>query len=486
MAALRPAEGGARRAEAAMTAKRGREIGELARSLRGVSVRTEERYLLAYGFDATGMRGRAGGVAFPGSRDELARLVGEASRRGIAVVPRGAGSGFSGGSVPLDGALVISTEKLHRVLRFDAAADEVEVESGIVNKELQDILAREGRFYPPDPASLNFSTIGGNVAENAGGPRAFKYGVTRRYVRALTWIAADGGVARDDPVAGAAATLVGAEGTLGVIYSARLGVLPLPEAFRAVLLEVPPGAAALVFAGSLLAAGLTPSVLEYLDAKTMRCVGEYCCFGGLGRDSNFLFVEFDGSPGEVDAQRSLLDERSRKAGAIVRPARGERERDLLWKVRRSVSPSLARRGPTKVNEDVSLPLGALEDGVQFVHALAGELDLDCYVYGHAGDGNLHVNIMTDRRRREEMARAGIFVEKLFGRVVELGGTLSGEHGIGLTKSPYLRMIFTPAELELARGIKGAMDPRGILNPGKYFMARGPAAQRNGAPCSSIG
>ena len=444
----------------------------LAHALRGIPVHTGASYLLAYGFDATGTRGRAGAVAFPGTPDDLANVVREASRRGIAVVPRGAGSGFSGGSVPLDGALVISTEKLHRVLRFDAGAEEVEVESGVVNKDLQDYLARERYFYPPDPASLNFSTIGGNVAENAGGPRAFKYGVTRRYVRSLTWIASDGETIPDAPAEGATAVLVGAEGTLGVIYSVRLGVLPLPEAFRAVLLEVPAPAGALAFAGSLLAAGLTPSVLEYLDAKTMQCVGEYCCFGGLGRDSNYLFVEFDGSAEEVEAQRSLLEDLAGKARIVIRPARNEAERELLWKVRRSVSPSLARRGATKVNEDVSLPLGVLEEGVRFIHARADELDLDCYIFGHAGDGNMHVNIMTDRRRREEMARVATFVEKLFARVIDLGGTLSGEHGIGLTKSPYLGLVFTPEELELARGIKREMDPRGILNPGKYFMASG--------------
>jgi glycolate oxidase len=462
----------ARRAEAVVTGDRRREIEGIARSLRGVPVHTGASYLLAYGFDATGTRGRAGGVAFPGTMADLAGLVREASRRGIAIVPRGAGTGFSGGSVPLDGGLVISTEKLHRVLRFDAGAEEVEVESGVVNKDLQDHLARERYFYPPDPASLNFSTIGGNVAENAGGPRAFKYGVTRRYVRSLTWITSDGETIRDAPPKGATAALVGAEGTLGVIYSVRLGVLPLPAAFRTSLLEVPASAGALALAGSLLAAGLMPSVIEYLDAKTMQCVGEYCRFGGLGRDSNCLFVEIDGSPGEVDAQRALLEELAGKAGAVVRPARNEAERDLLWKVRRSVSPSLARRGATKVNEDVSLPLGALEEGVRFVHELAGELDLDCYVFGHAGDGNIHVNIMTDRRRWEEMARVSAFVERLFARVIDLGGTLSGEHGIGLTKSPYLGMIFTPEELGLARGIKKEMDPSGILNPGKYFMARG--------------
>ncbi len=455
-----------------MTGDRRGDIEGLARSLRGVPVHTEARYLLAYGFDATGTRGRAGGVAFPGNLDDLARLVGEASKRGICVVPRGAGSGFSGGSVPLDGALVISTEKMRRVLRFDAGAEEVEVESGVVNKDLQDYLAGDRYFYPPDPASLNFSTIGGNVAENAGGPRAFKYGVTRRYVRSLTWIASDGEIVPDAPPEGASAALVGSEGTLGVIYSVRLGVLPLPEAFRTVLLEVPPGAEALAFAGSLLAAGLTPSVLEYLDAKTMCVVGEYCCFGGLGRDSNYLFVEIDGSSEEADAQRSLLDACAAKAGIVARPARNEAERELLWKVRRSVSPSLARRGATKVNEDVSLPLGELEVAARFIHDLAGELDLDCYLFGHAGDGNLHVNIMTDRRRREEMARVASFVERLFARVVELGGALSGEHGIGLTKSPYLSMIFTPEEMNLARELKGSLDPRGILNPGKYFMARG--------------
>ncbi len=468
--AFRPQEGEARRPEAAVTGDRRSEIEGLARSLRGVPVRTGARYLLAYGFDAAGVRGRAGGVAFPGNLDDLARLVREASRRGIAVVPRGAGSGFSGGSVPLDGGLVISTEKLHRVIRLDAGAEEVEVESGVVNKDLQDHLGREGYFYPPDPASLNFSTIGGNVAENAGGPRALKYGVTRRYVRSLTWITSEGETIHDAPLKGATAALVGAEGTLGVIYSARLGVLALPEAFRTALLEAPPHAGALAFAGSLLASGFAPSVLEYLDAKTMRCVGEYCCFGGLGRDSNYLFVEIDGPSGEVDAQRSLLEAHASKAGIVLRPARNERERELLWKVRRSVSPSLARRGATKVNEDVSLPLGTLEEGVRFIHGLAGELDLDCYVFGHAGDGNMHVNIMTDRRRREEMTRVAIFVERLFGRVIELGGTLSGEHGIGLTKSPYLRMIFTPEEMNLARELKRAMDPRGILNPGKYFMA----------------
>ena len=453
-----------------------REIASLARAVRGVTVRTGPRYTISYGFDATGLRGECGGVAFPRGLDDLASLLREASRRGVPVFMRGAGSGFSGGSVPRGGGLVISTEHMHRVLSFDPGRGEVEVEAGIVNRELQDYLEARGFFYPPDPASLNFSTIGGNVAENAGGPRAFKYGVTRRYVRSLAWVAADGSAIERSAPEGPAALLVGAEGTLGAIYSARLRVLPAPEAFRTFLLEAAGPGGALGFAAEMIEAGLSPGVLEYLDAKTMRCVGEYCCFGGVGTRADYLFVEFDGDRDAVSAEARAFEDMARRATAAVRSARDEAEREFLWKLRRSVSPSLARRGVTKVNEDVSLPLGRLAEATRAVHELARELDLDCYLFGHAGDGNMHVNVMTDRRRTEEMERVHRFVERLFALVVSLGGALSGEHGIGLTKSPYLGMIFSEAELALAREIKRAMDPGMILNPGKYFYA----AERAGA------
>ena len=451
-----------------MAARWNSEIAGLARSLRGITIHTGPRYRFSYAYDATTLRGVCGGVAFPKDLAELRSLIREVSARGIPLFVRGAGSGFSGGSIPLEGGLVVSTEQMHRVLDFNRASEEVEVESGVVNKELQDLLEKNGFFYPPDPASLNVSTIGGNIAENAGGPRAFKYGVTRRYVRALTWVTPTGEAVIGAPPEGVTAALVGAEGTLGVIYAARLRVLALPKTFRTSLVEVSPNRGALAFAGSLLAAGISPSVLEYIDAKTMHCVAEYCCFGGLRRGANFLFIEIDGSADEVSGQQDALERMAAHAGFVLRTARDETERELLWKVRRSVSPSLARRGVTKVNEDVSLPLGSLEEAARATHESARELDLDCYLFGHAGDGNLHVNIMTDRRREEEMARVEVFVERLFARVIELGGTLSGEHGIGLTKSPYLRMVFSPAEIAFARGIKGALDPKGIMNPGKYF------------------
>lgn len=428
---------------------------------------TGDHYRIAYSYDATGLKGRCGGVAFPRNIEELVRLVSECSDRGIPLFARGAGTGFSGGSVPQGDGLVLSTERMNRILRFDAEAEEVEVESGVVNQELQDFLEPLGYFYPPDPASLKCSTIGGNIAENAGGPRAYRYGVTRRYIRSLTWITPRGETV-SAPLEGTSALIVGAEGTLGIIYAARLSVLPLPKAHSTSMLEVVGEERAIRFALRLLATGFCPSVIEYIDAETMQCVGEYKRLEGVLPGRGYLFIEIDGSPGEVDTHHRLLERLCREECVRIRAASSGWEREFLWEIRRAVSPSLARRGITKVNEDVSLPLGRLEEAVSFIHRLAAELELDCYLFGHCGDGNLHVNIMTDRRRKEEMRRVEVFVERLFEYVIRRGGALSGEHGIGMTKSRYLGTRFAAAEMDLQRSVKRAIDDAGIINPGKYF------------------
>jgi len=446
-------------------------IEELARELD--FLHGDDHYLLAYRYDATGIKGRCGGVAFPRDLDQLLLIVEKGLEREIPLFARGAGTGFSGGAVPCGDGIVISTEWMNRILHFDPEDEEVEVESGVVNQDLQDFLAPMGYFYPPDPASLKSSTVGGNISENAGGPRAYKYGVTRRYVRSLTWITPDADLVRA-PAEGATALLVGSEGTLGLLYSARLSVLPVPRSYGTSILEVPGDEEAVRFALHLLSSGLYPSVIEYIDGRTMQCVGEYKRLEGLRGDAGYLFLEIDGGCGEVDAHMHLLGRLCEDAGVGMRRARSEREREFMWEVRRAVSPSLARRGVTKVNEDVSLPLGRLEEAVSFIHLLAADLSLDCYIFGHCGDGNLHVNIMTDRRIAEEMERVDRFVELLFARAVELGGTLSGEHGIGMTKSRYLGYRFSPEEMDLQRRIKSAIDPEGLINTGKYF-SRGPEA-----------
>ena len=440
-------------------------IGELARELDFVYV--DDHYRLAYRYDATGIKGLCGGVAFPRGLDDLGAIVDACLERGIPLFARGAGTGFSGGSVPSGDGIVISTERMNRILRFDQENEEVEVESGVVNQDLQDHLARAGYFYPPDPASLKSSTIGGNIAENAGGPRAYKYGVTRRHVRFLTWIAPGAGLV-SSPIEGGSALLVGSEGTLGILYSARLSVLPLPRSYGTSILEVPGDEEAVEFALHLMSSGLYPGVIEYIDGRTMRCVGEYKRLEGLGSGAGYIFLEIDGSIGEVEEHTNLLAGLCGEAGVRMRRARSGEEREFMWELRRAISPSLARRGVTKVNEDVSLPLGRLGEAVSFIHRLAEELSLDCYIFGHCGDGNLHVNIMTDRRRRAEMERVERFVDGLFRRVVELGGTLSGEHGIGMTKSRFLGYRFSPEEIGLQRRIKSAIDPDGLINPGKYF------------------
>jgi len=426
----------------------------------------EARYTISYGFDATGRRGRCDAVVFPRGLEDLQKTVFEARRVGVPLFIRGAGTGFSGGSVPA-GGIVVSTEKMNRVLDLDQDACTVTVEAGIVNNDLQEYLEPHGFFYPPDPASFRVSTIGGNIAENAGGPRAYKYGVTRRYVRSMVWVDSGGEVVESEP-RGPTALLIGAEGTLGAIYSAAMRVLPRPEAFRTVLVAAGEDGEAMNIAAALLATGFTPSVLEFIDSRTMRCVSEYRELSGTDTGSSYLFFEMDGSPEDVEMQHALLSSFCGRRGLTMLTARDDEEREILWELRRSVSPSLARKGITKVNEDVSLPLGRLGEAVSWIHGLASELDLDCYIFGHCGDGNLHVNIMTDRRRREEMERAMVFVERLFRYVAEMGGTLSGEHGIGMTKKEFLGLVFTPAELELQYGIMKAMDPENIFNPGKYF------------------
>ena len=441
-------------------------IKELGNRLPGIPFRSEARYIVSYGFDATGRRGRCGAVVFPQSLEDMRKTVLEARSTGVPLFMRGAGTGFSGGSVPA-GGIVISTENMNRVLSLDKEALTVSVEAGIVNNDLQDHLAGHGLFYPPDPASFRVSTIGGNIAENAGGPRAYKYGVTRRYVKSMVWIDSDGEVIESEPY-GPAGLLIGAEGTLGAIYSATLRVLPRPEAFRTVLVAAGKDGEAMNIASSLLATGFTPSVLEFIDSKTMRCVSEYRELSGTVDGSSYLFFEMDGSPDDVETQYSLLSSFCQRRSLEMLTARDEKEREILWELRRSVSPSLARKGITKVNEDVSLPLGRLGEAVSWIHDMASELELDCYIFGHCGDGNLHVNIMTDRRRTAEMERAMIFVKRLFTLVAGMGGTLSGEHGIGITKKDFLGMVYSAAELDLQYRIMRAMDPDNIFNPGKYF------------------
>ncbi len=444
-------------------------VRELSLRISDIEIKTEAYYRYSYNYDATGKRGNCLGVVFPRGLKDLSSIIRESSRMEVPFFLRGAGTGFSGGAVPEGGGIVISTEKMRRILRLDGKGGTVEVEAGLVNNRLQEFLEPEGWFYPPDPASMNVSTIGGNIAENAGGPRAYKYGVTRRYLRSLTWITSEGDVI-ESPVEGPAALLPGSEGTLGAVYSAILSILPLPEAYATSIVVTETDEEAMEVASDLLATGFFPSVMEFIDSKTMRCVSRYLGTDIFDYSGSYLFFEVDGSGPSVKAQQSILESfcLDRRLQRVT--ASDDDEREILWELRRSISPSLARQGITKVNEDIAVPLGSLKHAVSFIHAAASDLGLDCYLFGHCGDGNLHVNIMTDRRRKEEMERTSIFVEKLFSETARIGGTLSGEHGIGITKSGYLDKVYSAAEIGLQKRIKGIFDSGGFLNPGKYFSS----------------
>lgn len=443
--------------------------------LKGIEFSTEPEDLVAYGFDASGLEGRASAVAWPRSAEDVIRVVRYASEGGMAVVPRGAGTGMTGGSVPLKGAIVLSFEKMARILEADAENLNVLVEPGVINGRLQRELAPRGFFYPPDPASMNFCTIGGNVAENAGGPRALKYGVTRDYVMQLEAVLASGemittGVRTHKGVVGYDLTrlLVGSEGTLAVVTKIRLRVLPMPEAVVTLLAFFMDVESAGRAVSETIAARILPRTLEFMDAEAIRAAEKFKPTGLPVGVEALLLVELDGPPQGIEKEADRVVGICEGLGGRVEMAADEAARERLWECRRAVSPALYHLNPTKISEDIVVPRSRLAEMLGALRRLSGETGLRIVNFGHAGDGNIHVNIMVDRDDREQYERALALVKEIFGVVLGLGGTISGEHGIGLTKADYIGMEINKGELGLMKGIKRLFDPGNILNPGKIF------------------
>ncbi len=435
----------------------------------------EPEDLLCYGFDASGMEGRPALVAWPASARDVVETMGFAYEHGMAVVPRGAGSGMTAGSVPAKGAIVLSMEKLNRILEVDVENLNAVVEPGLINGVFQKELARRGYFYPPDPASMNFCTLGGNVAENAGGPRALKYGVTRDYVMQLEAVLPNGelittGVKTHKGVVGYDLTrlLVGSEGTLAVLTKIRLKFLPLPEDVTTLLAFFDDVEASGRAVSEIIAAGILPRTLEFMDSEAIRAVEKFKPTGLPSDVASLLLIELDGYAETIEKEaRQVLDIcENRRARCEV--AADDEARERLWESRRAVSPALYHISPTKINEDIVVPRSRLPEMLVMLRKLSEDSGIPIVNFGHAGDGNIHVNIMADKRDEERFSRAEALVEVIFREVLRLGGTISGEHGIGLTKAPYIGMEIKPAELELMRGIKRVFDPKGILNPGKVF------------------
>ena len=440
-------------------------------------VKSDEGALEAYGVDSL-RRGHAPDlIALPGTTAHVSALARLCNERRVPLVVRGGGTGYTGGSVPVHGGLVLSMERMNRIVEIDTHNLLAVVEPNVITGDLQDAVERVGLFYPPDPASLRESAIGGNVAECAGGPRAFKYGTTRRYVLALEAVLPTGEVIRTGSkavknVVGYDLTqlLVGSEGTLAIITQIVLRLVPKPpvqSTLRATFRNV---RAAVAAVDALLRARVVPATLELVDRDCLEAVARYVGASlapeGTGA---VLLLEVDGLREAVVEESRRVEDACRAAGAteILRAATAD-EREALWRVRREISPSLKVISPAKINHDLVVPRGRVPDLFELIGRARREFRLHIACFGHAGDGNIHVNIMVSGEDAGELARAHEAERVLFEGVVALEGSISGEHGIGFAKAQYLAIELSPPTIALMKRIKQAFDPNGILNPGKIF------------------
>jgi glycolate oxidase len=441
-------------------------------------VRTDDESRLVYGTDAL-KRGRpADVVVLPASTAEVAAVVRVCAEHRIPIVPRGGGTGYTGGSVPMRGGCVIALERMNRILEIDQANLLAIVEPNVITGDLQDAVEKVGLFYPPDPASLRQSVIGGNVAECAGGPRAFKYGTTKQYVLGLEAVLPTGEVIETGGkvvknVVGYDLThlLVGSEGTLAVITKIILRLVPKPPmqaTLRGTFGSIETAVAAVE---AIIAARVVPAAVELIDGDSLAAVARYAQGGSLAPEHTaaMLLVEVDGIPPAVEEEATRVEAALRSAGATeVLRARTESERQELWRVRRELSFSLRAIAPLKINHDVVVPKGRIPALFDLVRGLKSRHDLLIPCFGHAGDGNIHVNIMVDPADEPALQRARLAERELFEGVVALEGSISGEHGIGYAKAPFVPLELSPEEIDLMKRVKAAFDPHGILNPGKLF------------------
>ncbi|MEW6107960.1 MAG: FAD-linked oxidase C-terminal domain-containing protein [Nitrospirota bacterium] len=441
-------------------------------------ISTEPEDLICYGFDASGLEASPSAVVWPQDVLDVVKIMNFASTNGIPVIPRGAGTGMTGGTIPAEGSIILSLEKMNKILEIDRQNLNVLVEPGVINGKLQRELERHKLFYPPDPTSMNFCTIGGNVAENAGGPRAIKYGVTRDYVMGLEAVLPNGriintGIKTAKGVAGYDLTriLVGSEGTLAIITKIRLKVLPMPEDIITLLVLFKDLEGSGDAVKEIIAQGIIPRTLEFLDGEAIKAVENYKPVGLPGDVQALLLVELDGYPSVITRDAEKITAICESLNGQVEMAEDELARAKLWEARRALSPALYHLKPTKINEDIVVPRSRIPDMLKALKKMSEETGIKIVNFGHAGDGNIHVNVMVDRDNAEEYEKAGELVKEIFRKTLELGGTISGEHGIGLTKKDYISMEIQPEELELMRKIKSAFDPKNILNPGKIFPAR---------------
>ena len=451
-------------------------IREIEMLVGGKNVLTSPEDRWTYAYDSTDLAALPDLVVFPGNAERLPGWSGWPTSTASRWCRGGRGPAGPGARCPSRVGVVLVMTRLNRILEIDTQDLVAVVEPGVVTGALKRAAAEQGLYYPPDPSSADFCTIGGNVATGAGGAMAVQYGVTRDYVLGLTVVLPTGeiieaGARTMKSVVGYDLTrlFLGSEGTLGVITKIVLRLVPQPASRLTVATGFPDLSAALTAVGEVLRSGLTPTAIEFMDRSTLTCVRDLLPFTLTPEVTALLLFMVDGHPQDVAGRVRRLGEICRTGGATtVLEAGDATEADRLWAARRVISPATFKIRPNKVSEDVAVPLGAIPALVAGVEEIGRARDLRTICYGHAGDGNIHVNIMFDQRRPSERDAAHHAVEDLFALVGRLAGTLSGEHGIGLTKAPYLGLELSEASMALQRRLKQAFDPNGIMNPGKIF------------------
>ncbi len=440
---------------------------------------TDKIHLRAYSYDATKEHYYPDAVVFPQNEEEVSKVLKYCNDNKIAIIPRGAGSGFTGGALPVNGGIVLALEKyMNKILEIDEKDMVAVVQPGVINAHLQREVEKRGLFYPPDPASMDYSTIGGNVSENAGGMRAAKYGITKDYVMSLKAVLPNGEIIRAGKrtikdVAGynVAGILIASEGTLAVITEITLKLLPKPRLKKTYMGIFENVEQAMNAVYKSLARGAMPVAMEFMDSLVVKALKEKLGVNLPDWAGALLVGDVDGNvEEEINYQLGILEESFKAEGAKeFRIAKDEKEAEEIWYARRNASPSITIYGSKKINEDISVPRSKLPEALNKIYEIGKKYNLVVPCFGHAGDGNIHVNVMVDGSNEDEVKRGYQAVEEIFKAVVEMGGTLSGEHGIGLSKAPFMKIAFSEAELNLFKRIKEAFDPNGILNPGKMGL-----------------
>lgn len=452
------------------------QIDKLKEILSKDKLLVSQEELSVYSIDASKILSKPAVVVLPTSTDDVVKIVNFARNEKIPIYPRGAGSGLTGGAVPTKDGILIVFSRMNKIIKIDTDNMTAEVEPGVITAQLNSAAGKLGLYYPPDPASSEFSSIGGNLAECAGGIRAIKYGVTRDYVLILEVVTIDGqilkfGAETLKSVSGydVCRLLVGSEGTLAIIVKAVLKLIPKPQKVKTLMITYPDEESPIISALEIIRKRLVPCAMEYIGNKALCCAQEFTKDKRIENANSLLLLEFDGYEDIVEKEFNIAIDILKSSNYLnIFTAETAEETESIWEIRKCLSPAIYRIAPTKLNEDICVPRSKLIEMIRAARNITEKYNVKFVYFAHIGDGNFHLNFMYDEHDEGECKRVELAVRETFETAIKLGGTLSGEHGIGIKKKVYLSLEYKNEEIEIFKKIKKLWDPYNLLNPGKIF------------------